>query len=219
MKIEFFQDLYERFSRLALSYASDRPVAIKGVERRLLSTFRTTGGYGVFDIYLHRSLLWQRGCESLSRIANTRGSPVPSWSWMAYDGGIRYLPVPFGKASWRDDIKAFFSETLGESRRDGCRQAPELEAPVWDVVDEPSTESLIFDERLRTTTQPLACVVVGKNQTKPSNEVQTHWVILVHCISKTSGTSGRHVYERLGVGVLERRHIDFRGTGKKGKIR
>ncbi|KAH6889644.1 hypothetical protein B0T10DRAFT_571612 [Thelonectria olida] len=219
MKIEFFQDLYERFSKLALSRVSDRPVAIKGVEARLLDTFHTSGGYGIFDIYLYRSLLWQRGCESLSRIPTTRGNPVPSWSWMAYDGGIRYLPVPFGKAAWQDDIKSPFSGTSDERQGDGDGQAPELEAPVWDIIDEPAAESLIFDEPLRELTRPLTCIVVGNNKTEPANDSQTHWVILVHCISSTSNNSDGHVYERLGVGVLERRHIDCRGTAKKGKIR
>ncbi|RSL60534.1 hypothetical protein CEP53_005420 [Fusarium sp. AF-6] len=72
LRIEFFQDLYVRYSKLALSFAFDRPIAIKGLENRLLSTFNTTGGYGVLDRYFHRSLLWKRGGETLRRIPNTR---------------------------------------------------------------------------------------------------------------------------------------------------
>src|SRR5438477_11418672 len=91
MKIDLYQDLYERFSNLQLSFPEDRPVAIKGLETRLIRTFGTTGGFGIFDIYLHRCLLWQRSGDTLRRIPSFRGGQVPSWSWMAYTGGIRYL--------------------------------------------------------------------------------------------------------------------------------
>ncbi|RSL92037.1 hypothetical protein CEP52_014033 [Fusarium oligoseptatum] len=110
LKIEFFQDLYVRYSKLALSFASDRPIAIRGLENRLLSTFKTTGGYGLIDRYLHRSLLWKCGGKTLKRIASTRGEAVPSWSWMAYDGAIDYVSAPGGKVSWFSNIKSpFFS--------------------------------------------------------------------------------------------------------------
>jgi hypothetical protein len=98
MKIQLYQDLYERYSNLALSVKTDRPIAIKGLETRLIRTFETVGGYGIFDLYLHRGLLWQRSGDTLDRITS-RGERVPSWSWMAYEGGIRYMDVPLGGVS------------------------------------------------------------------------------------------------------------------------
>ena len=98
MRIELFQDLYERYSRLTLSFPSDRPIAIKGLESRLIDTFGTTGGYGVFDKYLHRCLLWQRAGKALKHIEAFRGGNlVRSWSWMAYMVLFAIPPFPLAK--------------------------------------------------------------------------------------------------------------------------
>lgn len=207
-----------RYSKLALSFASDRPVAIKGLETRLLNTFDSTGGYGILDRYLHRSLLWKRGGGSLRRIRNTRGEPVPSWSWMAYDGAIDYVSVPGGKVSWYKDVKSPFSRALDGSISDAYGKAPALEAPVWGIVNDPAEESVFLDEPGRILKQPIKGVVLGGSKSEPLDEFQTHWVILVHCISENSEGSGGHAYERLGVAVLERRHIDFQGQASHAKI-
>ncbi|KAH7156589.1 hypothetical protein EDB81DRAFT_928634 [Dactylonectria macrodidyma] len=220
MKIELFQDLYERYSKLALSYASDRSIAIKGLETRLLQTFDTTGGYGVFDIYLHRCLLWQRASDSLKRITSTRGSLVPSWSWMAYDGAICYLPVPFGKASWRDEIKSPFTKAsrrsvLGKKQHDdrgASGHILELEAPVWNLVSAPAG-SIILDSLDHTSIQPTKCVVVGKSKAESTGEL--YWVLLVHCVKDDGDGAYSQVYERIGVGVLERRDIALHESGKR----
>ncbi|KAF4458287.1 serine threonine kinase [Fusarium albosuccineum] len=223
LKIEFFQDLYVRYSKLGLSFASDRPVAIRGLETRLINTFNTTGGFGLFDLYLHRSLLWKREGASLSRITITQGHTVPSWSWMAYSGAINYLPVPGGKVSWLTDIKSPFYTALKATTYDGGREAPALEAPVWGMCignDMERVKGMIFlDEPGRTITEPKECVVLGRGNSEPLAESQAHWVILVHCISKKADASASQVYERRGVAVLERRHIDFQGEVKYGKIR
>ncbi|KAK1445457.1 TOL [Colletotrichum cuscutae] len=68
MKIELYQDLYQKYSGLALSSIGDRPVAIRGLEARLIRTFRTVGSHGVFDTFLHRCLLWKKASRSLNRI-------------------------------------------------------------------------------------------------------------------------------------------------------
>ncbi|KAI0476359.1 heterokaryon incompatibility protein-domain-containing protein [Xylariaceae sp. FL0804] len=129
-KIELYQDLYRRYSTLAFSRVEDRPVAIAGLEKRLVGACGNRGGYGVFDDgarggLLHRSLLWHRSPReaSLSRIAffdpssgdqsqgqdhpdhdhHHRGRSsvvVPSWSWMAYRGAIDYLRPPFNGVEW-----------------------------------------------------------------------------------------------------------------------
>ena len=78
-----YRDLYESYSKLELSYSTDRPVAIRGLEKRLLRALDTKGGYGVFDIYLRRGLLWQRDQASLERIdfsGKKEQELVPSWS-------------------------------------------------------------------------------------------------------------------------------------------
>ncbi|KAI8680642.1 Protein kinase domain-containing protein [Fusarium sp. Ph1] len=207
LKIEFFQDLYVRYSKLALSFAFDRPIAIRGLENRLLNTFNTTGGYGVLDRYFHRSLLWKRGGETLHRIPNTRGEPVPSWSWMAYDGAIDYVSAPGGKVSWFSNIKSPFSRTPNESSHYEDETLA-LKAPVWSVINNPPDESIFLDEPARVLTQPMECVVLGSGSQISAGDCQRHWVILVNCISNADG-SGSQVYERVGVAMLEAHHLDF----------
>lgn len=107
-----YQNLYKQYSELDLTNAYDRPVAIDGLQDRILSALRTNGGFGVFDEgkkkgLLRRSLLWHRGNDTLRlrRIkfpADRAISVVPSWSWMAYTGGIDYFTLPFGGMDWEE---------------------------------------------------------------------------------------------------------------------
>ncbi|RSL64595.1 hypothetical protein CEP53_003997 [Fusarium sp. AF-6] len=103
-RITLFQHLYQTYSGLAFSQISDRPVAILGLEKRLLDAFQTRGGFGIFEVYLARSLLWSRQKDVfLSRIPYTKSRPPPSWSWMAYRGPITYMEIPFDQVHWTND--------------------------------------------------------------------------------------------------------------------
>jgi hypothetical protein len=117
LKIEYFQDLYKQYSRLGFTRWEDRPVAIAGLEKRLQKAFNTKGRYGIFDdgnktdgSLFHRSLLWRRAWEVDEKgdgdplVAITfpaaKNFHVPSWSWMAYKGGIDYTDPPYQTAIW-----------------------------------------------------------------------------------------------------------------------
>jgi hypothetical protein len=116
-KIAYFQGLYKQYSRLNFTHYDDRPFAIAGLEKRLQKAFGTKGDYGIFDDgdkhdggLFHRSLLWQRGeeegdAEHLIPInfPPARNVKVPSWSWMAYKGGIDFIDPPFHSANWEYD--------------------------------------------------------------------------------------------------------------------
>jgi hypothetical protein len=223
LRIELFQDLYERYSRLALSYPSDRPIAIRGLESRLINTFGTSGGVGIFDIYLHRSLLWQRAGERLESITSFRDISVPSWSWMAYDGPIRYLTAPFGEVAWSEDIISPFSTDSNQNTSmSGNRRSEkgvvtsllELEAPVWDLLDTEGGQR-IMDDPYRTFSHPIQCIILGKSKMQPVDESQSHWVLLVHPKPVVDDVV---LYERAGVGVLETRHIAFNKPQGKARI-
>jgi hypothetical protein len=211
MKIELYQSLYERYSNLNLSFEEDRPVAIKGLEARLIRTFDTTGGFGIFDRYLHRCLLWQRSGDCLRRIVSFRKGKIPSWSWMAYNGGIRYLDVPFGEVVWSEDIISPYSETGLKNWRDvdDGAMAPWIIAPAWDVI-EPQNRHMILDEPSRTFTRPLKCVTVGKNRTPQLDGRRIHYVLV---ISFVSSADEFEVYERIGVGFVEEQYIMLSGLG------
>jgi hypothetical protein len=238
MRIELFQDLYERYSRLDLSYPSDRPFAIKGLEIRLIDTFGTTGGYGIFELYLHRCLLWKRSGKTLKRLKLFRGDiSVPSWSWMAYDGPISYMAVPFGQVLWQRDITSPFAkdgrpdvlDNRHENSESGVVPRPlELEAPVREIVSQRGAE-LFFDRgsdceessrdsgrESRIHTRPLHCVVVAKTKRECSNKRPAYYVLLV--ADSTNVNEGR-LYERVGVGILEKHHMAHDRPTKMARIR
>lgn len=67
---------------------------------------------------LRRSLLWHRAPEvgGLEEIDfKAKKSAPPSWSWMAYKGGIDYLELPFGQVEWEENeiVSPWSSSALG----------------------------------------------------------------------------------------------------------
>jgi hypothetical protein len=207
MRIELFENLFANYSTLALTNRADRPVAIRGLETRLIDHFDTTGGFGVFDEYLHRCLLWKRAGGYLERITSfRRGYQPPSWSWMAYDGAIDYMPIPFGETTWFDDISSPFRRHKWHPRP--VDSILELEAPVRKLTGTLAGEVTI-DER-DYDTGDLMCVVVGKSKAR------THYVLLVRPLP--AGEGGR-LYDRVGVAALDYDEIVWEGQPKMSKIR
>lgn len=105
-RIDLFQTLFARYSRLGITKSTDRSVAISGLEKRLADTFRTQSMHGVFEKYLHRSLLWKRSEDTrMKQILYATDKRIPSWSWMAYEGPIKYVPIPFGRVEWHKAVQ------------------------------------------------------------------------------------------------------------------
>ncbi|KKY39056.1 putative tol-like protein [Diaporthe ampelina] len=48
-KIRVYENIYRQYTRLQFTHISDRPIAIAGLEKRLIRDLRAEGGYGVFD--------------------------------------------------------------------------------------------------------------------------------------------------------------------------
>lgn len=136
-------------------------------------------------------------------------------------GPIRYTTVPFGKASWNEDITSPFTKTgqaLRGSEHEGegiSTSMLELEAPVWDIFDTKGGQ-IILDDLSRTIDQALQCVVVGNCKTTKINRRQAYYVLLVLSITNVNENQ---VYERVGVGFLDRRHIALDGKQRMAKIR
>jgi len=214
-KIKLWQGLYEQYSNLALSFKVDRPVAIRGLEKRLIFTLATVGGYGVFDLFRHRSLLWQRSGDKLARISFPEGRHdyIPSWSWMAYDGGIKYMDVPFGKVTWNEDISSPFKAGNLDSGAEG-RLPLDIEAPICGLHED-ANRHLILDEPGRNFTRPLKCVIIGSNQHSEQDENRLHYVLVVTLIFRDAS----RIYERVGVGILNNKQIVQAGLGETVHVR
>ncbi|KAK2746243.1 tol-like protein [Colletotrichum kahawae] len=234
VRIRYFQDLYRRYSQLEFSHIQDRPIAIAGLENRLLKAYATQGGYGIFDDgpghgLFHRSLLWQRSEEedALNAIdfSSRPDSVAPTWSWMAYDGGIDYLDLPFQETEWeRTDIEPPWSVTSGDS--DGPRQTTRLKVIVrsFSVAGAPERKlgkiKFTYDNPYRKGTsdrQSPLCVVIAKEKGNKSLQEKPHYVLVV--IGTGGGIEhGQRCFNRLGVGFLPGKYIGLEEDGVRGII-
>jgi hypothetical protein len=227
-KIRLYQDLYMRYSRLAFSHAQDRPVAIAGLEKRLIHSFGVQGGFGVFNKaralgQLRRSLLWHRASDvaALEPISfeDDRGvepgtRPPPTWSWMAYKGGIEYLDLPFAQVEWEEgDIVPVGDWKSSEGATADLGLS--VVARGLNVTTATPAGRFIYDAPDQTGMLPtdLKCVVLGRLKPPRQSEqpigIRTHFVLLV-----TTGAStarGDPVYHRVGVGSMPGNWIQVDG--------
>jgi len=196
-----FQVIFQTYSRLDLTRATDRPAAIAGLERRLADEMRSPVAFGIFDSpkYLHRSLLWRRGNDSLlQRIA--RGNPhlqVPTWSWMAYTGPIDYLDVAGAEVEWSSISLEMISSGPAV-----------LKAPVTEFTAEMLRHSsrLVLDTCHTVDVRNLKCVVVAQELGSPESEGESGACYIL-VVSPAQTTSTYAEYERLGVAVVCRAHL------------
>ncbi|KAG9240575.1 hypothetical protein BJ878DRAFT_429992 [Calycina marina] len=210
-RIGLFEALYETYSTLSLTQVTDRLFAISGLEIRLSRAFDTIGLYGVFLCYLERSLLWRKSNQALKRIDYRGMHRVPSWSWMAYDGGVNYLDIPFQSVNWIKNVTLSTKFSIGDT-------ATKLfsSRPLWKLL---SSEGAHLEARTRRlnlgrekimskffldqTLEPshfdsLRCVVVGIERTKNPEPSTLHYVLLV-----TESQDFVKLYERVGVAILQ----------------
>ncbi|OJD38714.1 serine threonine protein kinase [Diplodia corticola] len=216
--IVFFETFYKQYSRLALSVSTDRPVAIAGLEIRLIRALGVHGGYGIFDShrpglegFLGRSLLWMRGSDVQSMVKINFGPDdnVPSWSWMAYEGGIDYLDVPFNEVAWdKDQIKSPWDRKLSQqsSWHTADRGASSKLTARARGFSDSADDSIIYDRGGRPVGQELKCVVIGRSKLEEPSGRRTHYVLII-------GKRRRHDWERVGVGKLMGKDIAVEDSG------
>jgi hypothetical protein len=205
-KIKLYQYLYERYTQLMLSHKTDRPIAIKGLETRLLDTLRTRGGHGVLEVYLGRCLLWKRIESLLQRIKfhskeekkeEHKPPPPPSWSWMAYDGPIEYMKIPFERVEWNQWSQHIISPWRATSN--GSTSSLELRVQVRDISTAlPAGPRVYLDDPNRTLGRPYKCVVLGSRQDSTQAIDKKYYVLIVGRLDEEGS-----VYDRAGAARLE----------------
>ncbi|KAI0432193.1 hypothetical protein F5Y09DRAFT_160880 [Xylaria sp. FL1042] len=235
LRIRYFQDLYKQYSRLNFSRIEDRPFAIEGLENRLRTAYGTDGAYGIFDDgpgkgLFHRSLLWQRGEDEpspgLSRIVFPPGCKVtvPTWSWMAYCGGIDYVDPPFDQTIWeKEDIhppRIKSSSSANSSHTPHARMELQVTVRRFNVAGHQEGEvKLVYDiEKGKPDGMQPQCVVVAKSREGRTSQEKKYYVLLVSP-SNLPVNGDDHVYERVGAGAMLGRFILFNEPSQQAKIR
>jgi hypothetical protein len=232
-RILYYQDLYMKYSRLAFTRWEDRAVAMQGLEQRLSRGFKSRGKFGILDdkagfshrSLLHRSLLWHRGADesSLTRISfpPDRQKP-PTWSWMAYQGGIDYLRLPFDEVEWEsEDIRSPWQTT--EVRTADQAELAELGAIAREFALRHTVGEdvkVVYDMTGKTggLASSVLCVVIGRAKGKAPVDDRAHYILLV-TPKASMAVEGTKVYERIGAGRVPGRCIDFKRPGSDVRIR
>jgi hypothetical protein len=125
--LSFLENLLKDYSKRSLSKRTDRAIALSGLAARIAEALDCEERYGIFGLYLHRNLLWQR-CNLQNTMERIKydSRDVPSWSWMAYTGGINFMKLDFGKLE-------VFSNLRFDMEHENDKQT--LIANVWEFQD------------------------------------------------------------------------------------
>jgi hypothetical protein len=231
-QILLYEMLYKQYSTLEFKNSYDRPIAIAGLEQRLIRAFGKDGGYGVFECYFGRSLLWQRD-PGLNRPKD--GPPlkevkfpeqqqyrVPTWSWMAYEGGITFINLEFDTVKWEDEEQisspwvpshgssSTWHSADSEGRIDLTGMARDLDLALAD-------ENIVYDKVVRPSGRTIKCVVIASQKPEVSHDVATrrHYVLVI-ALKHVVGDD--NIYERVGVGSLLGSWIALDQPGLKVRI-
>jgi hypothetical protein len=211
-RIRLIQYLYKRYSDLTLSNATDRPVAISGLETRLGRTFESGVNSGVFEKFFERTILWTASSTRLlSRIEyKTNQVAPPSWSWMSYSGAIRYLEIPFGEVDWTGDLEnPFLADNPDTILTTGI--VASARKITIDELELFSSVTLDTDvDNPDFTHSQWRVITVGKSkEVNMHDDDMLYYVLLVRPVplNKSRHTGEivdrfRPIYERAGVGVL-----------------
>ncbi|KAK3360571.1 heterokaryon incompatibility protein-domain-containing protein [Lasiosphaeria hispida] len=210
-RIAPLQTLFEAYTAMNLTVATDRSVAISGLERRLASGFEGIAAYGALECYIHRSLLWQRTGETpLRRIKYPGKRSIPSWSWMAYDGAIQYLDVPKEGIEWNHFVSFAPARNLIASTPENNRVSiNELKVGVSALcVTEIQKDhsGMTLDNPGATDFGELACVVIGRSITSGGSrggDVELY-VLFVRSVFMDG-------YQRVGAGRIQESHLATKG--------
>ncbi|KAH8757865.1 heterokaryon incompatibility protein-domain-containing protein [Diaporthe sp. PMI_573] len=146
-----FRDVFSRYSQLELTFDVDRPVALLGLESRLENLYKTNCVYGIVRKFFGESLLWQRSAEWIKPLScfggndplsSIKASKVPSWSWMAYTGAIRYGSLDTNGLQWQPDIALQYEQDKGSC----VLSAPRVQISPSCTIIRTGTDSEVQDE-------------------------------------------------------------------------
>jgi hypothetical protein len=211
--MEFIHFLSEEYSKRGLTNETDRCVAIYGLMARIARARECQSRYGIFKDYLHRNILWQRSDGKMKRIMYETPM-VPSWSWMAYNGGIQFMEIPYAKVDWNENIR--FNNWIDKLRFEKHKYALVADICVfrdcgleqrdtnYTIVDSSKAErgQIRYDVEASEDLHAERCVVVGKESQRYQTLTNWKYYILVVRQSSVDGE-----YRRVGAGWIQKDYI------------
>lgn len=194
-RIRLVQYLFSFYSSLQRSNTRDRFLAISGLQDRIGRTFESPVSHGVLWRWPERMLLWRAAETGGLELQDYSGRP-PSWSWMAYEGQITFMEIPFYGVEWKGHIHPPPDEDQ-DSRL--AVFASGLHLHGGELVD----AAVLDTKRAESDTSSWMCVVLGEKKTGAEGEDASCYVLLIRRI--IYGPLDQ--YERVGVATLLKRHI------------
>jgi hypothetical protein len=208
--IEFIQFLSTEYSNRGLTEKTDRCAAISGPESRIAQTKKCESRFGIFQSFLHRSLLWQRSEERDTDRIDYGAQIVPSWSWMAYNGSIEFTDIPFGEVEWVRSLEfnnkpnkhsGFDKEWKSALVTDISsfqRCNPERRGTHYVVLDLDGGErgQIQYDMETHKRLDSERCVVVGRDSRESDAGKRKYYILVV----KSTGVENE--YTRVGAGWI-----------------
>jgi hypothetical protein len=91
---EVWRLIVERYSRLALTFRSDKLVAIRGISQRFETLLEDVCIAGLWQKTLVTDLLWWRAGDVWTDNQRPQDSVAPSWSWACLDAPVYYSVAP-----------------------------------------------------------------------------------------------------------------------------
>jgi hypothetical protein len=139
---------------------------------------------------------------------------------MAYSGGIDYYEIRFGGVGWETrEVRSPWQRTDARTTGHGNDEIVELEATAREFSGKRSADdkvSIVYDVTGMTdrAVSGVMCVVFGRAKGDGPLGSRQHYVLLV----APKGLSRARTYERIGVGEMPGRLIDFTKPGLDIKI-
>ncbi|GKU09213.1 unnamed protein product [Fusarium langsethiae] len=165
-------------------------------------------GYGAFDLFLRRNLLWMRIDLDKKKIKYEDNREVPSWSWMAYEGGIRFISfteIPYG------ELEEFKDMEFGQERR-GSEEKRSLRTKVWkfqgcDLSPEAPKEG---KHRLLSPSEEIGWIIPDEE----NFEIAMKRAVVVGLVGKNyyilvvkERENKNKKYERVGIGMIQQGYL------------
>lgn len=114
---------------------------------------------------------------------------VPTWSWMAYKGGITFVDLPFGGVLWEEsEIRSPWAHkpSGGQIFHSSVRRSKVYLEVVargfrFNPVMDATKGKIVYDEHPAPEGTSLKCVIVGQKKLGKydTESIQRHYVLIV----------------------------------------